>query len=606
MPHRRFSPTGGSFQHEILMDLTELTARWGIEPSYFDIQGRRRIADEGTIRRIVEALAARGHQPAAVREQARQPELAYQGDGRKCWVLAVQLYGVRSRRNWGHGDFSDLADLLKVIAALGGAGVGLNPLHAQFYDRATCSGSPYSPNSRLFLNPLYIDLEAVEEFDRGLYVNIAPDIARLRDAELVDYSAVAALKIAALRAAYRSFAANGSRERRQDFATYRQERGRELESFAAFETLRAQYSGAWWEWPEEWRAPTDEALRKIRQSHPDQIGFHEFIQWNAERQLERCRDVARRYGLAIGLYLDTAIGVDAGGADAWMAQGIVLRGLSVGAPPDQFNPAGQNWGLTAYNPHGLAASRFEPFRQMLRCAMRYAGAVRIDHVLGLMRLFVIPHGLPANQGAYLRLPFAEMLAVVAEESRRWSCIVIGEDLGTVPENFRTTLSAWGVWSYLVVLFERNGDGSFRRPEEYPERAIATLNTHDLPTFAGWMNSHDLRTKRAIDVDPGETEDERHHSRVTFCAALAAATGHRDITFEAVATFLAATPTRLVSVAVEDVLGLQDQVNVPGTIDEHPNWRRRWPLLLEELASDQRLTRIAATFSRAGRGSMPAS
>jgi len=588
------------------MDLTELAARWAIEPSYFDIQGRRRIADEGTIRRIVEALAARGNQPAALREQTRQPELAYQGDGRKCWVLAVQLYGVRSRRNWGHGDFSDLADLLKVIAALGGAGVGLNPLHAQFYDRATCSGSPYSPNSRLFLNPLYIDLEAVEEFDRGLYVNIAPDIARLRDAELVDYSAVAALKIAALRAAYRSFAANGSRERRQDFATYRQERGRELESFAVFETLRAQYSGAWWEWPEEWRAPTDDALRKIRQSHPDQIGFHEFIQWNAERQLERCRDVARRYGLAIGLYLDTAIGVDAGGADAWMAQGIVLRGLSVGAPPDQFNPAGQNWGLTAYNPHGLAASRFEPFRHMLRSAMRYAGAVRIDHVLGLMRLFVIPHGLPANQGAYVRLPFAEMLAVVAEESRCWSCIVIGEDLGTVPENFRTTLSAWGVWSYLVVLFERNGDGSFRRPEEYPERAIATLNTHDLPTFAGWMNSHDLRTKRAIDVDPGETEDERHHSRVTFCAALAAATGHRDITFEAVAAFLAATPTRLVSVAVEDVLGLQDQVNVPGTIDEHPNWRRRWPLLLEELASDQRLTRIAATFSRAGRGSMPAS
>ena len=299
---------------------------------------------------------------------------------------------------------------------------------------------------------------------------------------------------------------------------------------------------------------------------PTTSRFHEFLQWNAERQLERCRDVARRHGLAIGLYLDTAIGVDAGGADAWMAQGIVLRGLSVGAPPDQFNPAGQDWGLTAYNPHGLVASRFEPFRQMLRAAMRYAGAVRIDHVLGLMRLFVIPHGLPASQGAYLRLPFADMLAVVAEESRRWNCITIGEDLGTVPENFRATLSAWGVWSYLVVLFERNGDGSFRRPEEYPERAIATLNTHDLPTFAGWMSGHDLKTKRAIGVDPGETDDERHHSRVTLCAALAAATGRQQIGFEEVAAFLAATPTRLVSVAVEDVLALEDQVNVPGTVD----------------------------------------
>jgi 4-alpha-glucanotransferase len=588
------------------MDLNELASRWGVEPSYLDVQGRRRDAAADTIRRIVDVLSAGGNQPAPINERATPPELAHQGDGRKCWVLAVQLYAVRSRRNWGHGDFGDLADLLEMIADLGGAGIGLNPLHAQFYDRPECSGSPYAPSSRLFINPLYIDVEAIEEFDHGHAEGLAGDIARLRDTALVDYPAVATVKIAALRAAYRRFAASGSKERRQDFDAYRQQRGRELASYAAFETLRAQYSAACWDWPEEWRTPTDDALDRLRQSHADEMGFHEFLQWNAERQLERCRDIARRRGLAIGLYLDTAIGVDAAGADAWMAQGIVLRGLSVGAPPDQFNPAGQDWGLTAYNPHGLVASRFEPFRQMLRAAMRYAGAVRIDHVLGLMRLFVIPHGLPPSQGAYLRLPFSEMLAVVAEESRRWNCITIGEDLGTVPESFRPTLSAWGVWSYLVVLFERNADGSFRRPEQYPERAIATLNTHDLPTFAGWMSSHDLRTKRAINVDPGETEEERHHSRVAFCAALAAATGHHTITFEAVAAFLAATPTKLVSVAVEDVLGLDDQVNVPGTVSEHPNWRRRWPVLLEEFASDQRLARIAATFSRAGRGSMPAS
>ena len=314
-------------------------------------------------------------------------------------MLAVQLYGVRSRRNWGHGDFSDLAALLDIVADLGGAGIGLNPLHAQFYDRPGCSGSPYSPNSRLFLNPLYIDVEAIEEFDRAHAVGRSPDIARLRDAELVDYPAVATLKIAALRAAYRSFAANGSDERRADFAAYRAERGRPLECFAAFETLRQKHSGAWPEWPEEWRQPSDDALRRLRESHPDELGFHEFLQWNAERQLERCRDIARRRGLSIGLYLDTAVGVDAGGADAWMDQDVVLRGLSVGAPPDQFNPAGQDWGLTAYNPHGLVARRFEPFRQMLRAAMRHAGAVRIDHVLGLMRLYVIPHGLGPAKGA---------------------------------------------------------------------------------------------------------------------------------------------------------------------------------------------------------------
>jgi 4-alpha-glucanotransferase len=587
--------------------LTELAARWGIEASYLDIQGRRQIADEATLRRIVEALSAAGNPPAATDPPARRrPEPAYQGDGRKCWVLAIQLYGVRSRRNWGHGDFSDLAALLDIVADLGCAGVGLNPLHAQFYDRPECSGSPYSPNSRLFLNPLYIDVETVEEFDRAHAASLLQKIARLRDAELVDYPAIAAWKIAGLRAAYRRFVANGSDRRRNDFAAYRAERGRPLACFAAFETLRQRHPGAWPEWPEQWRQPSDAALLRLRGSHPAELGFHEFLQWNAERQFERCRDVARRRGMSIGLYLDTAVGVDGGGADAWMDQDVVLRGLSVGAPPDQFNPAGQDWGITAYNPHGLVARRFEPFRQMLRAAMRHAGAVRIDHVLGLMRLYVVPHGLGSAKGAYLRLPFADMLAVVAEESRRWNCIAIGEDLGTVPEGFRDRLAAWGVWSYLVVMFERNWDGSFRRPEEYAERAVATFNTHDLATFTGWMASHDLRIKDAINVDPGETEDDRHNSRVTLCSALAAATGSQRIGFKDVAAFLGTTPTRLVSIAIEDVLGMEDQVNVPGTVTEHPNWRRRWPVLLEELLSDQRLRDIAATLSRAGRGLPPES
>jgi 4-alpha-glucanotransferase len=311
--------------------------------------------------------------------------------------------------------------------------------------------------------------------------------------------------------------------------------------------------------------------------------------------------VARARGLSIGLYLDTAIGVDASGADAWMDQHAVLRGLSVGAPPDQFNPTGQDWGLTAYNPHGLVATNFEPFRQMLRSAMHYAGAVRIDHVLGLMRLFLIPHGLGAKNGAYLRLPLERMLSVVCEESRRWHCLVIGEDLGTVPEGFRDTLAAWGVWSYLVMLFERHWGGTFKRPDEYPEGAIATFNTHDLPTYAGWMTGHDLQTKRAINVDPGESDDERHRSRAALEAAVVAATS-QPMSFDSVVAFLAATPTRLVSVGIEDVLELKEQINVPGTVDQHPNWRRRWPVALEDLAADQRLRRVAAILSRAGRGS----
>jgi 4-alpha-glucanotransferase len=581
---------------------SELAAQWGIDLSYFDIQGQRREAEGETVRRIAAGLAASGHPPAAGGAEARPVEPAFQGNGQRVWVLAVQLYGVRSRRNWGHGDFTDLADLLRIVAGLGGAGVGLNPLHAQFYDRPECSGSPYSPNSRQFLNPLYIDVEAIEEFQPD--PAFTRDMERLRATELVDYPGVAALKRGALRAAYLSFVSSGSAVRRADFEAYRRERGRPLEAFAAFETLRGQFPGAWPDWPEPWQKPADEVLRRLHQSYPGEIAFHEFLQWNAERQLKACCGLARTLGLSIGLYLDTAIGVDAGGADTWMEQGLMLRGLSVGAPPDQFNPAGQDWGLTAYNPRGLAASHFEPFRRMLRSAMRHAGAIRIDHVLGLMRLYVIPHGLSARQGAYLRLPFADMLAVVAEESRRWNCIVIGEDLGTVPENFRATLSAWGVWSYLVVMFERNGDGSFRRPGEYPVSAIATFNTHDLPTFAGWVSGHDLQTKHGIGIDPGETDAERDRSRAALKAALAASTGAEDPNFDNVVAFLAATPTRLVSIAVEDVLAVTDQVNVPGTVTEHPNWRRRWPVTLEELAGDQRLRRIAALLSRAGRGSRP--
>ena len=297
------------------------------------------------------------------------------------------------------------------------------------------------------------------------------------------------------------------------------------------------------------------------------------------------------------------------GADAWMEQGVVLRGLSVGAPPDQFNPAGQDWGLTAYNPHGLVASRFEPFRQMLRAAMRHAGAVRHRPRArpdAALRHSAWPAG--ASQGAYLRLPFADMLAVVAEESRRWNCIVIGEDLGTVPEDFRATLVGLG----RVVLSRRAVRAELGRlvspaRANIPSSAIATFNTHDLPTFAGWMSSHDLKIKRAIDVDPGETEDDRHRSRVTLCAALAAATGHQQIGFEDVAAFLAATPTRLVSIAIEDVLGDRGSGQRAGHGDRASElaaalagrcWRSLRPI--------SGCARIAATFSRAGRGSAPSS
>ena len=401
-----------------MSDLTELSNRWGIETSYVDVQGNRQQADPDTIRRIAGALASSG-EPAAWPTKATDPQPAFQGAGRG-WVLAVQLYSIRSRRNWGHGDFTDLARLLEVAADVGAAGVGLNPLHALFTDRPE-DASPYAPSSRVFLNPLYIDVTAIPEFSGQ-----TPDeIGRLRGTDMVDYAASARLKLTALRQAYGNFCEQPQSGRKEDFESFCQERGRTLELFAAFETLRQRFNTVWWEWSDEWRKPDDHTFARLRESDGDELLFHQFLQWIADRQLKVCRDTAKRRGMPVGLYIDLAVGVDAGGADAWIEQGSMLNGLSVGAPPDALQPAGQDWGLTTYNPHGLITRQFEPLREMLRGAMRYAGAIRLDHVLGLMRLYVIPRNGSARAGAYLRFPFTQMLAVIAEESRQHCCIVIG-------------------------------------------------------------------------------------------------------------------------------------------------------------------------------------
>jgi 4-alpha-glucanotransferase len=575
-----------------------MAARFGIEPFYFDVHGRRREADEEALRRLVDCLTAPGSPHPTEWGLDPAPRPAYQGEFQRAWLLAVQLYSIRSSKNWGHGDFSDLASLLRIVADIGCAGVGLNPLHATFYDRPG-TGSPYSPSSRQFLNPLYIDVEAIDEFGAAAAASFAETVEHLRSAEFVDYLGVARAKLAALRLAHRQFIANGSPARRADFDQYCSEMGPDLSRFASFESLRANFSGPWWEWPAPWRTPNDEALRQWREQHAKDVSFHEYVQWNADRQLRRCADVARAHDLPIGLYLDTAVGVDPAGADVWINQRSMLSGLSIGAPPDKFNPAGQSWGITGYNPHGLVAEDFEPFRQMLRAGMRHAGALRLDHVLGLMRLFVIPQGLGADRGVYLRYPLASMLAAVAEESRRHHCIVIGEDLGTVEESFRGTLAAWGVWSYLVLLFERHADGSFKRPSEYPESAVATFGTHDLPTFAGWMSGSDLELKQALGIDPGESIEERQSAR----NALAAAFAVDKPTFLDAIVFLAETPTRLLAVSIEDVLEIPDQVNIPGTVDQHPNWRRRLPQDLAALAEDERLLRVAEVMARAGRSAL---
>jgi 4-alpha-glucanotransferase len=580
-------------------------ARWGIETQYRDVQGLRQTVDAEGLARVLAALGG-SKRPTRTKPRQQQASLpraplrAFQGpqDGpRRLWALAVQLYGVRSQRNWGHGDFSDLADLLVLAAELRAAGVGLNPLHALFDDRADAA-SPYSPNSRLFLNPLYIDIQAIPEFPGLGAAGLQREVDELRQRELVDHAGVARVKMRALRLAYANFRRADS-GRREAFESFRSDRGRVLARFACFEVLRRRLGKPWREWPDPWRDPTDLDLAAFRASDGDEIAFFEFVQWIADAQLQACRRRAHDLALPIGLYLDVAVGVRPDGFDAWSDQSSIMSGLGVGAPPDLHNTAGQNWGLAAFNPVALEQRQLQPFREMLQASMRNAGAIRLDHVLGLKRLYLIADGLRPDQGVYVRFPFEALLAICAQESVRHRCIVLGEDLGTVPEGFRDTLSDWGIWSYQVMLFERARDGSFLPPEHYRENALVTFSTHDLATFAGWMSGRDLAVKRALHMDPGETDDQREAARLALRRALSAGAAC-DLEFASVACFLAQTPSRLLVVALEDALGVRDQANVPATIDEHPNWRRRLPVLLEDLKKQAGLTAVANVMASAGR------
>ena len=523
---------------------------------------------------------------AAIREEwplIVAPAMAYQGKFERSWLLAVQLYGLRSPQNWGIGDFSDLKHLIELAAQWGADGVGLNPLHALFAERPN-DCSPYAPNTRLFLNALYIDLEAVPELPPSFVGDHRETLQRLRKEALVDYAGIAELKWRALRVAFDRFRAAPEAARAADFEAFREKGGATLWRFGCFEVLRCRFRRPWWEWPEPWRSADDAACESLRGTEDNpEVTFVAFVQWIADRQLRDCRDRATQLGMSIGLYLDVAVGVQPDGFDAWNEQIAISRHLSVGAPPDALNTAGQNWGLAGFNAAGLQASDFAPFREMLRAAMRYAGAIRIDHILGLQRLYLVPHGFGPRDGAYVRMPFQALLAIVAQESIAARCVVIGEDLGTVPEGFRDRIASWGIWSYRVMMFERDGSGHFLGIDHYGDKALVTFNTHDLASFAGWSDGSDLTLKRSMGIDPGESNEARHHAREMLSDILQRETIDQD-DYYGVLHFLSKTRSRLLAVALDDLLAVTEQINVPGTVDQHPNWRRRLPSMLDEFGA----------------------
>jgi 4-alpha-glucanotransferase len=552
-------------------------------------------------------------------------------EGARSWGLTAQLYGLRSGRDWGMGDFGDLARLCEAAGKLGAAAVGINPLHALFAAEPR-HFSPYSPSSRAWLDYLYIDVTRVPGFAEDEAARaLAPEPALLavRDAELVDYAAVAALKRPVLEALYRGFRA---RERRQSgafgqaFRAFQREGGEALVAFATFEALHEHYTKSggpfsWRAWPPAMRDPHSDAVAEFTRAHRRRIEFFQFLQWEADRQLGEAAAAGRDGGLGIGLYRDLAVGVTPHGADSWADQGLVVPGAAIGAPPDLLNRAGQNWGLAPINPLALRRRFYAPVIAALRANMRHAGVLRIDHVMSLQRLYWIPSGFPATSGAYVNYPFRDLLRLVALESRRHGCAVIGEDLGTVPEGFRETMRRANVLSYRVFVFERHGDGSFVAPGDYPPLAAASAATHDLATLKGFWLGRDIAWKQRLKLYPdaaaeANEAEERRRDRKLLLEALARegllaaerfgaflpednAPAYGEELGEAIHAYLARSRARLMLMQIEDLAGEAEQANLPGTIDAHPNWRRRLSEPFEELLAGPAMTRIAALIA-AGR------
>ena len=544
----------------------------------------------------------------------------------------IQLYALRSARNWGIGDFTDLRTLVETAAREGADFVGLNPLHALFPLRPQ-DASPYSPSSRLALNPLYLDVEALEDFadcEPARTAVAAPafqaQLAALRAAPLVDYAGVAAAKLSVLGQVFDQFRARHLEPLSQ--------RGHALRAFAEahpelayqpalFDALHADLArrdpGAWgWPaWPPEFRDHDNEAVHAFARAHRRDVDFFLYLQWQADHQLAAASQAARMAGMTVGVYRDLAVGANPGGAETWQAPSRFALGVHVGAPPDDFNRRGQDWGLPPWIPHRLPADGYAAWVALLRANMRHAGALRIDHVMALLRLFWIPEGMTPTDGTYVAYPLDDLLSVLALESTRHACAVVGEDLGTVPDEVRGALRAAGVLSYRVLWFERASDGTFAPPESYPAQALCSVTTHDLPTLQGFWQGRDLKARDALALFPDDAvRDQQYAERAADRPRLLQALGTdrssggadalpaalADADVRAVHAYLARTPCALMAVQLEDVFGATEQVNLPATTDDrHPNWRRKIGVALEDWARDGRFHAVCAAIRAQGRG-----
>ena len=534
-------------------------------------------------------------------------------EGRRLWGIAVQLYTLRSRDNWGIGDFNDLRMLIRWAASHAAGFIGLNPLHA-LAPADPERASPYSASSRHFLNVLYIAVPLVPEFaecaaarERLADSSVAARLHELRARELVDYQGVADLKFEILALLYRDFCDRHvapDSDRARIFHAFVAAGGNALQMHARFDALDRYFratlgtASGWLSWPQEYRDVNGGAAARFAAQHPDEVEFYAYLQWLAHEQLCESQALARELGMPIGLYGDYAVGANPSGSETWTDQNSYLTGAEIGAPPDPLALKGQGWGIPPQDPSVMQEQRLQGFVRLIRNNMRYYGALRLDHVMALFRLWWVPDGFSPTEGAYVHYPLQQLLTVLALESARSACLVVGEDLGVVPDEMRQAMPEFGLYHYKVLLFEKL-DGRFRRPNEYVRKALATATTHDMPTLRSYWEGRDIELRRGLNLYPSaEIENdvvrERERDRELLLGALleqGLKPAHPATPFDAFTAelahalhlYLARAPTALVALQIEDLLGETLPVNVPGTDKEYPNWQRKISADIEEIA-----------------------
>jgi 4-alpha-glucanotransferase len=542
-----------------------------------------------------------------VPSQCTAPETRLRG--RRGFGITANLYTVRSARNWGAGDFGDLGTMAEWVAHEGGAFVGVNPLHAlrnEGYDV-----SPYSPISRLFRNSLYLRVDAIPELAHDAWVReqvaspeLRGELGALREASMLDYGRIMALRAPLLESLHRTFVEHESGRdstRAREYALFVEREDPQLTQFATFMAIAEREGPDARQWPPELRDARGDAVARMRERLAERVDYHRWIQFEIDRQLGDAAIDASRAGLTLGLYQDLAVGSAPSGADVWANPELFVQGATVGAPPDMYSDEGQNWGLPAINPHVLRATGYDYWVRLLRAGFRHTGALRIDHALGLFRMFWVPLGRSARDGAYMTSFSDELFGILALESVRHNALVVGEDLGTVPPEVPKVLERWGVLGSKVQVFERDFfTGRFCAAPEYPRMALATVNTHDLPPLVGWMEGRDIMLRAELGdlADPVQAAamlDGRMADRVALVESLIGEgllpeTARENVTPDALIAaahaFLRRTPSALVGLSLDDLAHERTPVNIPGVWqDKYPSWSRRMRDTLEALLAE---------------------